>query len=163
MSGAPHDLSGTWRGHYLQARARYGIAMEVAQEGARLRGRMRDEHTLIAGTEKLRGDDPGEDPTDYELLITLPEHSEIEGEVDGDRVSFVKRYLGKHTARALSERNELEVEIDGHHVLYAGHIEEGGAVLRGFWRIPPAFPGERGDTDRFELHRDSGRPQPSTA
>jgi hypothetical protein len=163
MSAASFDLSGNWRGHYLQARGRYGISMEVAQEGTRFRGRMRDEHTLIAGIEKLGGDEPDEVPTDFDLLITLPEHSEIEGEVDGDRVSFLKRYLGKHTARAFSEQNELEVEIDGHSVFYSGSIEESGEVLRGFWRIPAMFPGDRGETDRFELRREPGAPPPSPA
>lgn len=149
---AAFDLSGSWRGHYEHGGGRHGIEMKVAQHGASFAGEMRDEDTLIAGTCDVSDD--ASEPA-FEMMTSLPDRSVVEGEIAGDRVTFVKRYLGAQRTSGWNDGEEFHLEVEGHRVLYAGRLDAQGEKIRGQWRIPSPFPGERDEVGAFELHRGS--------
>ena len=156
-----HDLTGTWRGHYEQNGQRRGISMRVLQRGALLIGAMHDDETMWVTKEELQPvdhDEVGIGPVAVDLLTVLPAESTIEGEVDGARVTFEKRYRGKHTFTVFFDHSALHpgaegqasanAEIESHRVVYDGQIDATGEVLRGTWRIPVATVAfEDGDVD----------------
>ena len=133
------DISGSWRGHYVQGGGRHGISMEVAQRGQSIVGRMRDEDTVLSGRAEVPTVDEEGAQTgtiDLETMGVLPEFSVVEGDVDGVRVTFDKRYEGTHKVTAwIEEGEEAQFEIESHLVRYEGELDEGGARLRGTWRI----------------------------
>lgn len=146
------DLTGDWEGHYLQRGGKHGIAMRVVQRGQSFAGGMRDVDTLLASHETMRLLDPAhperERVTTLEVLMSLPEHSTVEGEVEGRVVIFVKSYRGTSTADVrLADGTSRQIRTPGHQVRYAGTLDASGNVLSGHWSIPP------GQRDHFELRR----------
>ena len=62
---------------------------------------------------------------DLETMGVLPEFSVVEGDVDGVRVTFDKRYEGTHKVTAwLEEGEEAQFEIESHLVRYEGLLDE---------------------------------------
>jgi hypothetical protein len=152
------DLSGSWRGHYTQNGRRHGISMQVVQRGQSFVGRMRDDDTLLASTEKLMAPASAGQPqqllAEAEVLSTLPEHSIVEGEIDGTIVTFVKRYQGSSTTSVwVDGKADMTIEVPGHRVNYRGTASNAGTVLRGDWSIPAPSPERTELRDRFELTR----------
>jgi len=149
------DLTGSWQGHYEQNGGRHGISMVVAQRGSSFVGRMRDAHTLIAGTEKLDASVPGffGKATTVEVVHSLPEESDIEGSVEGSAVEVVKRYRGKATSMWVAGGSSLHNESADHRVIYRGLLDESGSLLRGEWRIVSNDSGHPDLVDSFELRR----------
>lgn len=153
------DLTGSWEGHYVQNGRQHGISMRVVQRGHSFVGAMRDADTLLVGQERLHAAsvEDGKDTEvlgDAEVLSSLPEHSSIEGEVEGRLVTFTKRYQGKSSTSVWVEgKANLTFETPGHAVHYRGVLSKDGGVLTGMWRIPP--PNGDGELlrDQFELRR----------
>jgi len=154
----PHHLTGTWRGYYEQNGQRRGISMRVAQRGDSFVGAMHDDETMWVTKEELQPVDPDEisiGPVAVEMLTVLPSESTIEGEVTGSRVTFEKRYRGKHSFTVFFDHKELmpgaegqataNAEIESHRVIYEGELDEAGNAITGIWRIPP--PEEMPDID----------------
>ena len=143
----PFDLTGTWRGYYEQAGRRHGIVLLVAQKGAAIVGRMRDEDTLLM--HGVQVDDGGGEAT---AVTQLPENAIVEGDVRGNGVRFTKRYQGSQKTHFWRDgRSGARLEIRGHTVQYIGVIDQGGDVLRGVWRVTPREQGP------FELRREQAR------
>lgn len=140
MGTRTFDLTGTWRGHYEQHGGHHGIVMTVAQKGSSFVGAMRDADTLTIGATPIVQDAADGQAQvvvgDADTVASLPERSVIEGSIDGTRVEFVKRYVGKHTVSFWFRGQSQQVEIADHSVWYEGLLDEPGAVLRGHWRIP---------------------------
>lgn len=152
------DISGRWAGYYEQEGGRHGISMEVAQRGGGFVGRMRDEDTLLSGRADVPAIDEDGAETGTVALETmgvLPEFSTVEGDVEGGRVTFEKRYEGTHSVTAwIDDGEEAQFEISGHVVRYDGALDGDGARLLGEWRIRCGD--EDGDGDAvgtFELRR----------
>lgn len=145
------DLTGSWRGHYLQSGSRHGITMRVVQRGQSFVGQMQDSSTTRAG--KIRMWTEGSSSTEIEQLSTLPAESTVEGEVEGRSVAFVKSYRGKAvTSVFVPGRDPLQFEFPGHQVHYLGTLHEAGDVLHGHWWIHgPA--GSKPQRGHFELRR----------
>ncbi|MEQ1633815.1 MAG: hypothetical protein ABL997_15650 [Planctomycetota bacterium] len=165
------DLSGAWKGHYLQNGRAHAITMRVVHKGQSLMGSMHDEETMWISHDELATDRPGEDappPRPIDVLTVLPPESTIEGDVDGRSVSFCKRYRGTHSFTLLIGDDSVSAELEGHRVWYRGELDQSGSVLRGEWSIPPFPIEDDGDSDQesddeavsdrgaFELHRERG-------
>jgi hypothetical protein len=152
------DLSGEWEGHYVQDRGRRGISMRVVQRGQSFVGAMRDADTLLASREKLHAQaaDGSAKPEligEAEVLSTLPEHSTIEGEVEGRIVEFTKSYRGhSRTDVWVPGRTKMQFEAPGHQVNYRGTLDATGNELTGYWTIA-APKGAKRLRDRFVLRR----------
>ncbi len=160
MSPAPVDLTGRWRGFYEQMGQRHGIALDVAQRGAAIVGRMRDEDTLLMGAATVQGEDEsGARQTlgEAETMTSLPEWSVVEGNVAGRSVTFEKRYQGVHTnTLRLPGHGEWSMRVPDHRVFYSGRIDATGDRLTGEWHIPPLAPGGVEARGGFELVREDG-------
>jgi hypothetical protein len=161
------DLTGTWTGHYQQNGGRHGITMQIVQRGQSFVGRMRDDDTILSGRETLHAQPskgkPGQGDVlaEAEVLSTLPEHSTVEGEVEGRIVTFTKCYQGKSTTSVwVPDKAAMTFEIPGHRVAYLGTLDLAGNEIHGHWKIAGASPEERALRDRFELRRavDATRP-----
>jgi hypothetical protein len=153
---ARFDISGAWRGFYEHDGGRHGISMQVAQRGESFVGRMRDHDTVLSGSKQIARivkDDGSTEMAEVETMGVLPEHSIVEGTVDGDGVGFDKRYQGTHTISVwVPGRGGADHEIAEHTVRYEGRLRDGGKRLIGEWRIPS--PGGRDATGAFELVRE---------
>ena len=152
------DVSGAWRGSYEQGGSQHGISMRVVHKGQSIVGSMRDDDTLLIGASEDELADLREivqtgGDQHPEIVTTLPESSVIEGDVVGGTVTFVKRYQGVHRASLWIAGSAVDIETPDHCVQYRGLLEQGGAVIRGRWRIPP-FDGDGEEaTGAFELRR----------
>lgn len=143
------DLTGAWQGHYVQNRGRHGIAMRVVQRGQSFVGAMRDTDTLLAGRAVVRA--PAADAAaapavvgEAEVLSSLPEHSTVEGEIEGRIVTFVKTYRGNSSLDVwVPGRPPGKVEVKGHQVHYRGTLAADRDELTGYWTITPARGGPR--------------------
>ena len=73
------------------------------------------------------------------MVLTIDEvglEHVVEGDIEGGHVGFDKRYEGTHKVTAwIEEGEEAQFEIESHLVRYEGELDEGGARLRGTWRI----------------------------
>lgn len=153
------DLTGSWEGHYQQNGRHHGISMRVVQKGSSFVGAMRDADTLLVGQERLHAasmEDGKETEVlgDAEVLCSLPEHSYVEGEVEGRLVTFTKRYQGKSSTSVFVEgKANLTFETPGHVVHYRGVLSPDGDLLSGMWRIPPRHADGELLRDHFELRR----------
>lgn len=153
------DLTGTWEGHYVQNGRQHGLSMRVVQRGASFVGAMRDADTLLVSQERLHAAsvDDGKDTEvvgEAEVLSSLPEHSSVEGEVEGRLVTFTKRYQGKSsTSIWVAGKANLTFETPGHVVHYRGVLSPDGSLLSGMWRIPPQHSDGELLRDHFELRR----------
>ena len=153
------ELTGSWEGHYLQNGRQHGISMRVVQRGASFVGAMRDVDTLLVSQERLHAAsvEDGKDTEvlgEAEVLSSLPEHSFVEGEVEGRLVTFTKRYQGKSSTSIWVEgKANLTFETPGHAVHYRGVLSQDGDLLTGMWRIPPQHSDGDVMRDRFELRR----------
>jgi hypothetical protein len=151
------DLTGDWTGHYEQNRGRHGISMRIVQRGQSFVGAMRDADTMLSSRERLHavGDD-GKRPdeiNEVEVLSTLPEHSTIEGEVEGRVVTFVKSYRGTSTTSVWGAGGaKADFEAPGHQVNYRGTLDARGDEFAGHWTIEGADDGPK-LRDRFLLRR----------
>ena len=153
------DLAGHWAGHYLQEGQSHPIAMEVIQDGERIRGTMRDRDTLAISDGSSDRElvevldeifqSPGGDP--IEVLSNLPALSTLEGHIDGKTVYFLKRYQGSHSFHIWQGDNELQVDLGEHRVHYRGTTDDCCAKIRGEWWIEDE--GEEEDCGTFELNR----------
>jgi hypothetical protein len=153
------DLTGSWVGHYEQSGGRHGISMHVVQRGQSFVGRMRDVDTLLASrgiVHARAADDATAKPIvvgEAEVLSSLPEHSVVEGEVDGRVVTFVKRYQGKtSTSVQLVDKPSIAFESPGYDVHYLGTLAPDGGELAGHWTIDSQQGGPP-QRDRFVLRR----------
>lgn len=144
MSERSVDLSGTWSGYYEQNGGRHGISMVVAQRGSAIVGRMRDVDTVLLEQMQVNATGASAEVT---AMIELPEHAIVEGEVEGEVVSFQKRYQGAQKTTLWWGRNKAQHEVSSHSVQYRGRLDATGNVLSGTWQIPPS------DRGRFELRR----------
>jgi len=150
------DITGNWTGHYEQVGARHGITMRVVQKGESFAGAMEDEDTLIVGSippEHL-GDVELPDGVEPELFTSLPAASTVEGEVQGQLVTFAKSYRGSQSTIVRIGDREFTIEIQGHCVHYRGMLDRDGAGIRGEWAIAPPDPDGEPERGRFELRRD---------
>jgi len=88
------------------------------------------------------------------VLSSLPEHSFVEGEVEGRLVTFTKRYQGKSSTSIWVEgKANITFETPGHAVHYRGVLSPDGGLLSGMWRIPPQHSDGEVQRDHFELRR----------
>jgi hypothetical protein len=153
------DLGGSWVGHYEQGGGRHGISMHVAQRGGSFVGRMRDVDTVLASREQVHAQTGEGDARttillgEADVLSTLPEHSIVEGDVDGRIVTFVKRYKGSATRNVwIADKPAIAMAVSGHEVHYRGAVDAAGTELAGHWSIP-ARGGSPTIRGRFVLRR----------
>lgn len=153
------DLTGTWEGHYAQNGRQHGISMRVVQRGASFVGAMRDVDTLLVSQQQLHAASAEDGKASEllgaaEVLSSLPEHSFVEGEVEGRLVTFTKRYQGKSsTSIWVRGKANLTFETPGHVVHYRGVLSPDGRLLSGMWRIPPQHRDDGRMRDQFLLRR----------
>jgi hypothetical protein len=147
------DLTGDWQGHYVQDKGQHGISMRVVQRGGSFVGRMRDVDTLLASRQELRAPTDGAELLgEADVLSTLPEHSTVEGELDGRVVAFVKSYHGKSTTTVSVNGRTMNFTAPGHAVQYRGTLAADGDEIAGHWTID-APDGGKPLRDRFLLRR----------
>ena len=137
--GETIDLTGEWRGHYVEDGGRHPIAMRVDQRGARLRGTMSDEDTLfLADPRHVLGDSLDElqmevgDDLNCGGATSAPATSTIAGTVTGRTVSFTKRYDGTISTEMWIGALAFRTEVEDHEIYYHGVVGNDG-VLRGTW------------------------------
>ncbi|MGB3967812.1 MAG: hypothetical protein WBO45_13855, partial [Planctomycetota bacterium] len=142
---------------YQQNGGRHGITMQVVQRGQSFVGSMRDADTVLASRARMQQEPAGGGKgrtAEVDVLSTLPEHSTIEGEVEGRLVEFVKSYQGKSSTSVWGPGGKsMTVESPGHRVHYRGTLDATGSVLRGVWRIRPREADDEPLRDQFELRR----------
>ncbi|MEZ6037170.1 MAG: hypothetical protein R3F29_06795 [Planctomycetota bacterium] len=162
--GKQVDFGGNWRGFYEQGGRRHGISMVVAQRGQSVVGRMRDDDTLLTTAhpqqvivEAPDGEHDEAPPqrerlAQLETIAALPEYSSIEGDADGDRLVFEKRYLGPHQVTSwIDGHAEAHYTLHDHRVRYEGCLDPRGELLVGRWLLGPSDAPQMSGT--FELRR----------
>jgi hypothetical protein len=147
------NLTGRWVGHYVQHDRPHPIAADLVQAGHHLSGRMHDEETdsersvydvaseaglppgadeqIVARLREAVPDESG--PIRY--VTHLPPESVLEGRVDGETVSFLKRYQGVHFGGFKVGEQMIGSETSSHAVHYAGRLVPGGDRIEGTWWI----------------------------
>lgn len=164
---AAQDLTGEWTGFYRQHDHVRPISARLVQDGDVLTGTMSDVETdfemtvtelaqeaaLPPGadeviTAKLREVMP-EATGPIRAVAKLPEHSVVEGRINGDRVEFIKTYQGEHFSGYRVGEQLVGIPHANHQVLYSGMAF--GDVIEGKWLIC-AGQGTRAEGD-FELRR----------
>jgi hypothetical protein len=152
------NIGGKWRGYYEQQGSRHAIEAEFSQHGQRFTGRMTDEDTLIMGPpeqvsedelrEALKLDD--ESPAPMELVTSLPSDSTIEGQIDGETVRFVKKYIGSQTSSLWTDNVHVEIDLPNVEIQYEGRFEAQGDIIRGTWCIGGIVLDDEDDPADFE-------------
>jgi hypothetical protein len=145
-------LNGAWCGHYLQQGSRHRLECELSQEGTRVWGRMRDldnasQQSLLEAAAGLPpGADeqmaqqihplfPGQPAGPITLHSELPEHSSLEGSVNGIFVRFTKTYQGK-SCHAYGMNGQLvKRATQPAPIEYTGRLSSDGRTLSGQWTI----------------------------
>jgi len=168
------NLTGRWTGSYMQAGQERPISADLVQEGATLRGSMRDgepdrECSLFEGAvqaglppgadelidAKIRSmfPDAGSEPIRW--VSHLPEESRVEGRCDGDVVSFTKTYMGSSFSGYKVGDKMVGTEAEGHAVHYQGQLSRDGSLIEGRWWIDADSDlGSRRTQGLFALRRD---------
>ena len=148
------SLTGEWEGYYTQSGRKRAIRATVVQDGDRISGTMRDAETdfdrslfdaareagLAPGTDEmidasLRRLFPAVGRGPIRAKSRLPADSQLEGSVDGDRVTFTKTYQGQHFIGYQVGDQEIGSAKEGHSVEYWGRISEDGGRIEGRWTI----------------------------
>jgi hypothetical protein len=151
---ATRALTGRWAGHYEQRDQRRDVTAELRQQGTLLQGTMHDSQTrfemsvyemaaecgLAPGADEqivkaLREQYPDRPTAPIRALMTLPERSEVEGEVRGSTVSFRKVYRGEAFSGYTVGDARVGVTVRGHSVQYLGHLDADGGQIDGTWWI----------------------------
>lgn len=147
-------LTGRWTGHYEQLDQIRHITAELRQHGSHLEGTMRDAETrfemsvyemaaacgLPPGADEqivqtLRHQYPDHPGAPIKALTTLPDRSEVEGEVRGRRVTFRKIYRGEAFSGYTVGEERVGVTLRGHTMQHRGSIDEDGVLIDGNWWI----------------------------
>jgi hypothetical protein len=150
------DMTGRWVGFYPYLRVQIGafpMTAELRQEGNRIIGEMYDQITehseLLERFFELRRDElssTGRSQIEWaihqfgaETVVVnwrLPDTSDFEGRITGDRVEFTKTYRGSFEgAWAVGGREIGSVERRGHRVQYSGHLDREKGFIAGEWFI----------------------------
>jgi hypothetical protein len=149
-----NDLSGIWEGFYTQHDQERPIAATLEQEGTHLIGEMTDgcteleasisEYAMSEGlppgadeqiVEKIREAHPDAPPGPVMAEAELPPHSVLEGEVEGEKVRFVKTYQGEQFAGFRIGAMRVRWKVNGRQVHYQGLVSRDGNAIEGRWRI----------------------------
>src|SRR4051794_38523343 len=170
------NVTGRWRGSYLQHDRPHPITAELVQEGERLTGSMRDDDTdrasglfeyssevgLAPGADeqidaKLRELFPDVRSGPIRFVTHLPPESSLEGRVRGANVTFLKVYRGAHFGGFEVGDHLVGHRIEGHAVHYGGVLSPDGREIEGRWWID-AVPGLSGSRTEgsFTLRRSGG-------
>jgi hypothetical protein len=166
------NLTGRWVGYYYQHGRPHPIAAEFSQDGARLRGSMRDGETegnysvfeaaaeaglppgadeqIIAGLRNLVPEAQG---APIRSVSRLPRDSVLEGHVQGRTVSFRKSYQGVAFSGYQVGDRFIGVENAGHIVHYRGQLNPDATEIDGSWWIDPER-GVRRTEGHFTLRRE---------
>jgi hypothetical protein len=175
----PVDVTGRWVGFYRhrwEQLGTYPIIAELSQAGNRITGEMYDQITdrsnYLDSLLDICGSDLAYDVRwGFETMIRrfgsetvissrLPDTSDIQGMIAGDRVEFTKTYRGTLEINvAIREHEVRSSRRVGHKVHYQGRLDDGQGCISGRWIIryrgflgrilPPQ------DWGSFELYRKS--------
>ena len=148
------NLTGHWTGAYVQHEQSRPISARIEQEGLVVIGTMSDQVTdfessvsEIAMREALP---PGADEEIVEqirklcpeaplepvkVMFHLPEDSDLEGEVNGQEVSLLKRYRGQHFAGYRVGHIRIGALGEGQQVAYRGRLNLEMTEIRGSWEV----------------------------
>jgi hypothetical protein len=166
------NLSGQWKGCYMQSGAERKITAVIAQTENRITGTMRDwvtefERSLFDAAREA-GLPPGADEQIDEGLrrlhpaagkapirskSRLPSDSTIEGTRQGRFVVFTKTYQGQHFSGYQIGDREVGWTAEHHAVRYSGRIEQDGNRIEGVWTICQAGSPQRALQGPFWLER----------
>ena len=157
-----NPLDGNWEGYYdhdnkIYSSKNFPISATIVQEGDSFRGIMVDgitdfRHSYRTIVEAFEGQmSPWaehrarrilEMVPDYTIESSLPEESRLDGKIVGDRIRFIKTYLGtcSHYGNA-GDGRVLLGRIDRHRVEYEGTLNAEGRVIEGRWAIRRRFLG----------------------
>ncbi len=150
------NLSGKWVGYYTQRGHERPISAEWSQDGDRLVGTMNDEETTIESSVSdaamEAGLPPGADEKIVEQVrsmapafstlpilaeLIVPADSEVDGEVAGGAVRFLKRYRGTYfSGYRLGDSVRVGVTGENPEVYYGGRLSADGECIEGRWRLP---------------------------
>lgn len=149
------DVTGKWEGFYLQNDRKAPISAEFVQSAERIAGWMADgepEYDMsLSQAAATAGLPPGEDELiernlrnsfpefgtePIRWVVKLPESSIVQGRIAGERIEFLKKYRGKHSAGYQAGRHfVLCFETEAHAVNYSGRISGDGGLVDGNWWI----------------------------
>lgn len=149
-------LTGRWTGFYRQnweEMPPFPIVAEIVQDGTRLSGEMYDQVTEVTDSlEHILSSRRAEIPHEFAMRIEstlialgsrkmrvtyrLPDTSDIEGTILGERVDFTKSYRGSvvHHSTIDGEPHRLR-EVAGHKVYYSGEFDAETRMIAGRWVI----------------------------
>lgn len=149
------DLSGRWAGFYTQHDRQRPITATFVQEGDRLVGRMNDDFTgfetsvselaleecLPPGAdeqivEKVRSLCPGTENLPVRAEVRLPSESDVEGEVTGHAVRFLKTLRGPYFAGYRVGDFRVGVTGEDPEFQYRGVLSPDGTRIEGRWVLP---------------------------
>jgi hypothetical protein len=174
------NLTGRWVGHYEQTDQKRPISAELVQDGAKLKGSMRDgepdrdcslfelaaEAGLPPGADEqidanLRAMIPDAPAGAIRYIWHLPPDSRLEGRCNGRVVSFIKTYMGTTFSGYKVGDKILGRQNEGHAVHYEGQLSPDGLEIEGRWWIDPEpNRGTRRAEGYFLLRRQAEAPQP---
>jgi hypothetical protein len=170
------NVTGHWTGHYTQRDQRRAIAAELTQQGAELRGRMRDVETVFErsvfevaaegglppGADEqivahLRRQFPDDPRAPIRAASTVPPDSLLAGSVRGHTVAFLKTYQGEAFTGFQVGGQRVGITVTGHAVYYHGEVSADGETIEGTWWIDPdGHPAGRRTEGTFVLRRQDG-------
>ena len=152
----PIDVTGRWLGFYRYRSEQMGafpITADIRQEGSRISGEMYDQITdqsefLDTLIETRREDVSRLGRLNLEAMIRrfgdreivvnsrLPDTSDLEGTITGDRVEFTKAYRGLYEVKWSIGGTEIgSREFEGHKVHYSGLLDREKRFIAGEWVI----------------------------
>jgi hypothetical protein len=148
------NLTGRWRGHYLQHGQERPITADLLHRGDRLSGTMCDGHPdseySLFELAQHAGLPPGADEQiELQLRQTLPDApagpiryvshlpsgSVLEGQCKGPVVAFLKTYQGTSFSGYKAGDRLVGTERKGHSVHYEGRLSPDGLAIEGRWWI----------------------------
>lgn len=174
------NVAAHWVGHYTNWDKEHPISADLVVADGRLTGRMRDGRPhhevpiskiamhlgLPPGADErivanLREEHPEAPHGPVHYFVDLPTDATLEGTVQGNRVSFLKTYLGESFGGFVMGGMRIGKPRDGHSVNYEGRLDEAGTIIEGRWWID-ASPREgiRRTEGTFILRRADGRDVP---
>ena len=145
-------LNGSWCGHYLQQGSCHRLECVLSHDRTRVWGRMRDldatsQQTLLEATAALApGADeqlaqqiyplfPGQPRGPITIHSELPEHSRVQGTVNGVFVRFTKTYQGKSYHGYRMNGQMVRHASEPAPIEYTGRLSPDGRTLSGQWTI----------------------------
>jgi hypothetical protein len=150
------DVTGRWVGfdrYRSEQMGTYPLTADLRQDGDRIAGEMYDQFTERSEFLDKLLDASREDmspwnrwrleeairqfgPETVVVKSRLPDTSDLEGRVAGDRVEFTKTYRGSLEVHWAVDGEEIgSGQVRGHKVFYSGHLDREGGSIAGEWII----------------------------